>query len=143
MTTRAASSSANQLPCLLILHRCSGPHSISDYVFKSGLYICIYVLSPILFTLITNDCTGTDTTPVIKYSDDSAVEDFSNSDSILLKLNGSVTGAGIIPFFFFFFPLDLNVKKKKKGNTDFRKAPTVIPDLFTDGVKVELLSTNI
>ena len=48
------------------------------------------VLSPILFTLYTNDCTGTDTTPIIKYSDDSAVEDFSNSDSILLKLNLSL-----------------------------------------------------
>ena len=35
---------------------------------------------------------------------------------ILLKLKGSATGAGIIPF---------------------RKAPTVIPDLFIDGVKVE------
>ena len=28
----------------------------------------------ILFTVYTNDCTGTDTTPVIKYSDDSAIE---------------------------------------------------------------------
>ena len=32
------------------------------------------VLSPILFTIYINDCTGTDTTPVIKYSDDSAIE---------------------------------------------------------------------
>ena len=32
--------------------------------------------------------------------------------------------------------LDLNVKKTKEMLTDFRKAPTVIPDLFTDGVKV-------
>ena len=36
------------------------------------------VLSPILFTICTNDCTGSDTTPVIKYSGDSAVEDLSN-----------------------------------------------------------------
>ena len=48
------------------------------------------VLSPVLFILYTNDCTGTDTTPIIKYSDDSGIED-------LLKLKGSVTGAGIIP----------------------------------------------
>ena len=27
-------------------------------------------------------CTGTDTTPIIKYSDDSAVEDLSNSDFV-------------------------------------------------------------
>ena len=40
------------------------------------------VLSPILFTLYTNDCTGTDTTPIIKYSDDSAMEDLFNSDSV-------------------------------------------------------------
>ena len=40
------------------------------------------VLSPILFTIYTNDCTGTDTTPIIKYSDDSAIEDLSNSDSV-------------------------------------------------------------
>ena len=33
--------------------------------------------------------------------------------------------------------LDLNVKKTKQMLIDFRKAPTVITDLFTDGVKVE------
>ena len=33
--------------------------------------------------------------------------------------------------------LDLNVKKTKEMLIDFRKAPTVIPDLFIDGVKVE------
>ena len=32
---------------------------------------------------------------------------------------------------------DLNVKKTKEMLIDFRKAPTVIPDLFVDGVKVE------
>ena len=40
------------------------------------------VLSPILFTLYTNDSTGTDTKPIIKYSDGSAVEELSNSDSV-------------------------------------------------------------
>ena len=33
--------------------------------------------------------------------------------------------------------LDLNVKKTKQMLIDFRKAPTVITDLFNDGVKVE------
>ena len=33
--------------------------------------------------------------------------------------------------------LDLNVKKTKEMLIDFRKSPTVIPDLFNDGVKVE------
>ena len=33
--------------------------------------------------------------------------------------------------------LDFNVKKTKEMLTGFKKAPTVIPDLFIDGVKVE------
>ena len=33
--------------------------------------------------------------------------------------------------------MELNVKKTKKMLIDFRKTPTVIPDLFIDGVKVE------
>ena len=33
--------------------------------------------------------------------------------------------------------LDLNVKKTKEMMTDFRKVPTVIPDFFIDGVKVQ------
>ena len=33
--------------------------------------------------------------------------------------------------------LHLNVKKTKQMLTDFRKAPTVITDLFSDGMKVE------
>ena len=49
---------------------------------------------------------------------------------ILLKLKGSATSTGIIP-------LTLNVKKTKEMMTDFRKVPTVIPDFFIDGVKVQ------
>ena len=45
-------------------------------LFPPDLYKAI--LSPILFMICTNDCTGSNTTPVIKYSDDSAVEDLSN-----------------------------------------------------------------
>ena len=49
------------------------------------------VLSPILFTLYTNDCIGTDTTPVRKYSDDSAMEELSNSDSVyFVEIAGTV-----------------------------------------------------
>jgi len=46
--------------------------------------LCIsrFITFNILFTLSTNDCTGSDTTPVIKYSEDSAMEDLSNSDSV-------------------------------------------------------------
>ena len=33
--------------------------------------------------------------------------------------------------------LDLNVKKTKEMLIDFRKAATVIPDVFIDGVKAE------
>ena len=89
------------------------------------------VLSPTLFTLYTNDCTGTDTTPIIKYSDGSAMEDLFNSDSVYLAKverfsNWSMDNS-----------LDLNVKKTKEMLIDFRKAPTVIPDLIIDGVKVE------
>ena len=42
------------------------------------------VLSPALFTLYTNDCHGSDVTPIIKYSDDTAIEDLSNSDYLFL-----------------------------------------------------------
>ena len=89
------------------------------------------VLSPILFTLYTNDCTGTDTTPVIKYSDDSVIEDLSNSDSLYFaeveRFSNWCSDNS----------LDFSVKKTKEMQTDFRKAPTVIPDLCIDGLKVE------
>ena len=39
-------------------------------------------LAPVLCTLYTNDCRGTGITPVIKYSDDSAIEDLSTSDDV-------------------------------------------------------------
>ena len=85
----------------------------------------------ILFTVYTNDCTGTDTTPVIKYSNDSAIEDLSNSDSVYF--------AEVERFSSWCRDnsLDLNGKKTKEMLIDFRKAPTVIPDLFIDGMKVE------
>ena len=71
------------------------------------------------------------TTPIIKYSDDSAVEDLSKSDSVYF--------AEVEWFSNWcrYNSLDLNVKKTKEILIDFRKAPTVIPDPFTDGMKVE------
>ena len=88
------------------------------------------VISPILFTLYTNDCTGTDTTPVIKYSDDCAI-DFSNSDWVYFAEVGRFSKWCRDNSF------DLNVKKTKEMLIGFRKAPTVIPDFFIDGVKFE------
>ena len=38
-----------------------------------------YVLSPVLLTLHTNDCTGTENTIFIEYSEDTAIVDLSNS----------------------------------------------------------------
>ena len=90
------------------------------------------MLSPILFTLYTNDCVGTDITPLIKYSDDSAIENISDSE---------------IPYYFNEVErlcawsstnyLDLNVKKTKKLLIDFRKNHLPVPDLVMNGVKVE------
>ena len=92
------------------------------------------VLSPVLFTLYTNDCTGTDTTPLIKYSDDSALQDLSNSDSVYFDQ---------VQKFCLWCKnnyLDLNVNKTKELLVDFRKHPTAVPDLLIDGVKVERVS---
>ena len=65
------------------------------------------VLSPILFTLYTNDCTGTSVTPVIKYSDDSAIEDLSNSDIVYFEEVAKFCQWCKENY------LDLNVKKKE------------------------------
>ena len=39
------------------------------------------VLSPFLFTMYTDDCRGSLTCPLIKFSDDSGIIDLSNDDS--------------------------------------------------------------
>ena len=70
-------------------------------------------------------------TPVIKYPDDSAIEDLSNSDSVYVAEVERFSNWCRDNFF------DLNVKKTKEMLTDFRKAPAVIPDLFIAGVKAE------
>ena len=103
----------------------SSSHSVSTSSLQGT------VLSPILFTIYANGCTGTDTTPIFKYCDDSAVEDLLNSDSVYFaEVERSSNWCRDDS-------LDLNVKKTKEMLIDFRKAPTVIPDLFIDGVRVE------
>ena len=89
------------------------------------------VLSPVLFTLYTNDCSGTDLTPVIKYSDDTAIQDLSNSNLTFSQAVDKFTTWCNNNF------LDLNVKKTKEMIVDFRRGPCAIPDLFINGVKVE------
>ena len=78
------------------------------------------VLSPILFTLYSNDCTGTDTTPIIKYSDNSAVKDLSSSDSVYFAAVERFSNWCRHNSF------DLNVKKTKGMLIHFRKAPSCL-----------------
>ena len=92
------------------------------------------VLSPALFTVYTNDCKGTDITHVIKYSDDTAIEDLSNCDEVYFKQ---------VDQFYSWCQdnyLDLNVSKTKELVIDFRKNPVSIPDLYINGEKVERVS---
>jgi hypothetical protein len=89
------------------------------------------VLSPVLFTLYTNDCVGTETTPLIKFSDDTALQDLSNSDSAYLQEVDKFTAWCKENY------LDLNVKKTKEMVIDFRRNPDSVPVLFIDGTKVE------
>ena len=90
------------------------------------------VLSPVLFTLYTNDCSGTDSSLLIKYSDDSAIQDLSNSHSSYVEVVTKFSAWCKENF------LTLNVKKTKELVVDFRKtAADPIPDLFINGEKVE------
>ena len=92
------------------------------------------VLSPALFTLYTDDCRGTETTPVIKYSDDSAIEDLSNSDEVYFSQVERFCAWCKEHY------LNLNVSKTKELLIDFRKSPSSVPDLVIDGEKVERVS---
>ena len=89
------------------------------------------VLSPILFTLYTNDCSGTSTTPLIKYSDDSALVDLSNSDQIYFHEVERFATWCKQNF------LELNVSKTKEMVIDFRKDSKLTSDLYIDNVQVE------
>ena len=92
------------------------------------------VLSPVLFTIYTNDCTGTDSTLRVKYSDDTAIEDLSNSDSVYFEQVQNFSLWCKQNY------LDLNVKKTKEMLIDFRKNPTQVPPLLIGGVQVERVS---
>jgi len=87
-----------------------------------------------LFTLYTNDCIGTDTTPLVKYSDDTALEDLSNSDHVYFEQVERFSSWCKENF------LDLNVGKTKEMVIDFRKRLTAIPDLFINVMKVERMT---
>ena len=89
------------------------------------------VLSPVLFTLYTNDCQGTDVTPLIKYSDDSALIDLSdNDDTYFSEVNRFSTWCEENS-------LDLNVKKTKELLIDFRRDSNQVQNLKIDDTVVE------
>ena len=92
------------------------------------------VLAPVLFTLYTNDCTGSSITPFIKYSDDTALVDLSDNDTIYFEEVSRFNTWCKENF------LDLNVSKTKEMVIDFRKKGVNVPDLYIDGVKVERVS---
>ena len=85
------------------------------------------VLSPALFTLYANDCQGTTKTPIVKYSDDTALEDLSNSDSVCFsevqKFSAWCNEKNY---------LDLNIVKTKETVVYFRKNPPPVPQLIDD-----------
>ena len=73
------------------------------------------VLAPVLFTLYTNDCSGSSITPFIKYSDDTALVDLSDSDTVYFD---EVSRFNVWCKDNY---LDLNVSKTKEMLIDFRK----------------------
>ena len=79
------------------------------------------VLSPALFTLYTNDCQGTTKTPIVKYSDDTAIEDLSNSDAVYFSEVHKFSAWCKENY------LDLNIAKTKEMVVDFRTPPLPPP----------------
>ena len=103
----------------------SGERSISTGVPQG----C--VLSPVLFSLYTNDCTGTENTIFIKYSDDTAIVDLSNSIPHYIEDVDRFTTCCKDNF------LDLNVTKTKEILINFRKQPPAVLAITMDGEIVE------
>ena len=79
------------------------------------------VLSPDLFTLYTNDCQGNTKTPIVKYSDDTAIEDLSNSDSVYFTEVHKFSAWCKENY------LDLNIARTKEMVVDFRTPPPLPP----------------
>ena len=103
----------------------SGERSISTGVPQG----C--ALSPVLCTLYTNDCTGTENTIFIEYSDDTAIVDLSNSIPHYIEEVERSTTWCKANF------LDLNVAKTKELLIDFRKQPLAVSPITIDGEIVE------
>ena len=102
----------------------SGERSISTGVPQG-------CLSPVLFTLYTNDSTGTGNTIFIKYSDDTAIVDSSNSTPHYIEEVEGFTTWCKDNF------LDLNVTKTKELLIDLRKQPLAVSPITIDGEIVE------
>ena len=103
----------------------SGERSISTGVSQG------YVLSPVLFTLYTNYCTGTENTIFMKYSDDTAIVDLSNSIPHYIEEVDRFTTWCKANF------LGLNVAKTNELLIDFRKQPPAVSPITIDGEIVE------
>ena len=103
----------------------SGERSISTGVPQG----C--VLSPVLFTLYTNDCTGTENTIFIKYSDDTTIVDLSNSIPHYIEEVETFTTWCKDNV------LDLNVTETKELLIVFRKQPPAVSPITIDGAIVE------
>ena len=92
------------------------------------------VLLPFSFMLYTNDCRGSNESSLIKYSDDSAIFDLSNDDSLYYLQVSKFTVWGEMDY------LMLNVSKNKELVIDFHQKQAYLPDLVIKGEKVERVS---
>ena len=88
-------------------------------------------MSTVLFTLYTNDCTGTENTIFIKYSDDTAIVDLSSFIPHYTDKVQRFTTWCKDNF------LDLNVTKTKELLIDCRKQPPAVSPITIDGEIVE------
>ena len=88
-------------------------------------------MSPVLLTLYTNDCTGTENTLFMKYSDNTAIVDLSNSIPHYIEKVERFTTWCIDNLF------DVNVTKTRELFIDFRKQPLAVSPITIDGEIVE------
>ena len=96
------------------------------------------VLSPLLFTLFTNDCVSSDPSVLfVKFSDDTTVVDlvFDNDEGRYRKEVERLVGWCSDN------NLELHVSKPKEMIIDFRKKRCPAPHLSINGVRVELIDS--